>query len=356
MVISELYNIVFQLLCADGVEVRHRMGDRQTLISLPSNLLAVLSAGASDLLTPLTYATRHGITPTAAAASAGMAESADRGAADAPDAAGDAAGEADEAEQPVSKLTKWRQRGVGFKKAADHFERSPVFEIECARLSFSLANAASVPQICKTVARIVCPEKDLSNLKFPNKELIRQHVIRLDMIHCLWNRLLIRRPDKRTVRFLSPDSSPQNNYEYLCIAEERMTRPCPVVVDVGAPGFNGLGGFEWERRNLPVQTFGRGEGSVATKVARTAHAAILECGQDMLWTFRQSIKGFVADQGAERNMAKAPFGDRQAVSTVINDLKHRRLHLSDERARDILFFPYSMDHNDLMHIFFNALE
>ena len=120
--------------------------------------------------------------------------------------------------------------------------------------------------------------------------------------------------------------------------------------------FNPFGGFVWHRRSMPITTLGRGQGSVAVKLQRLAWSATLESGECNLEAWRQQTKGFLSDQGTEKGIRQAPFGPKQEIDGVLEDIKQNRLSRSDERARKITFLPYALQQPGYLHVYFNALE
>jgi hypothetical protein len=104
-------------------------------------------------------------------------------------------------------------------------------------------------------------------------------MVKMDMLHMLYQRHVLMNWTGTVSRFLMPDSSPQSNYDYLAVIEERLWRPSPYK---HAQPFDPFKGFRWERRAMPYMTIGRGEGSLATKLDRMVHTICLEAGQNNL--------------------------------------------------------------------------
>ena len=72
----------------------------------------------------------------------------------------------------------------------------------------------------------------------PSKSHVRTILVKLDCLHSLSRRVFAKlgQPDRRTVRFLSADSSPQANYDYVLVTEELMTRSSVLGVPVDSSG------------------------------------------------------------------------------------------------------------------------
>ena len=170
------------------------------------------------------------------------------------------------------------------------------------------------------------------------------------MLVMLADRRIFTKP-VRVARYLAPDSSPPGKYDYLNCVEELMIRSSPIKID---EPFNPFGGFEWQRRKLPVMPIGRGEGSTANKLHLLTHLALLEAGKGNLFTWRMSTKGFVSDQGTERHLPHAPFGSQEEVADSIARLKAGTLHLQD--AKRSSFLPFALQNFGIWHVVFNALQ
>ena len=96
---------------------------------------------------------------------------------------------ADAANEPAqSALERWRGRGAGWRNEPGYNARTVVFEVEATRLGLMLQSMRELPVVCRHAARMLCPEKDMSGIKYPNKEQLRLFLIRLDMINMLWQR------------------------------------------------------------------------------------------------------------------------------------------------------------------------
>jgi hypothetical protein len=181
------------------------------LFQAPLKVAGALVSGAQRLATPEVFALRHGLKPDEAPPSAPPA--------------------------PPMTLDDWRNRPSGWRDKPEYAHRTPVFEIECARIAYLTDATDDVSKVCRHAARVIAPETDISSWVFPNKEMIREFVIKLDLLHMLYQRLLYTMPDIRIARFLSPDSSPQGNRDYLNIKEELMIRVLSslhTMVQVGA--------------------------------------------------------------------------------------------------------------------------
>ena len=96
---------------------------------------------------------------------------------------------ADAANEPEqSALERWRRRGAGWRDDPGYHARTVLFEVEATRLGFILQSMRELPVVCRHVARMLCPDKDMSGIKYPNHEQLRVFLIRLDMLNMLWQR------------------------------------------------------------------------------------------------------------------------------------------------------------------------
>ena len=237
-------------------------------------------------------------------------------------------------------------------RAGRHERRAPPqqFEICCVAAAMECSTCNGIGHVVKHVIRMFSPDTDLTNMAYPDKEQIRRWIIRLDMLVMLAARRIFTKP-VRVARYLAPDSSPQGKYDYLNCVEELMIRSSPIKID---EPFNPFGGFEWQRRLLPVMPIGRGEGSTAGKLHLLTHMALLEAGEGNLSTWRMSTKGFVSDQGTERHLPHALFGSQEEVADSIARLKAGTLHLQD--AKRSSFLPFALQNFGIWHVVFNALQ
>ena len=322
---------------AGGGNVHCRSGQQSiALLRVPQAVAQVLLEDAAWLVTPASYAIHCQV-------------DLQPGDADVED---DAEDEACLRPQQMS-LEAWRSRGAGWKEVMGREHISPAFEIECARLAMRLNCLDDVDSVCRLAARILCPEKDISKLVFPSAETVRLSIIKIDMMHMLFTRRLFTQP-VRVARYIMPDSSPQGKYDYFCCKEEVMIRPANASVE--RENFSPWGGFEWQRRSMVPTTIGRGEGNVATKLSRIAHSAVLEAGEKHLYDWRIQTKGFLSDQGTERGIRAAPFGDKDEISEVMSAVKEHRLPSFDPRAVKVVFLMFALQQSGLMHVYYNALE
>ena len=240
-----------------------------------------MRSGSASMTTPQVYAARYAVEMEAAGpeADAAMEDGALELLLEVDGAAGEeaAAPEAEaaaEAAGPGGALSHWYSRGRGWRERLGRDSWTPLFLVECARLALFLQNCADLRKVCRNVARIVCPEKDLGNMEFPGTALTRDHIVKLDLLYMLSRRKLFEDSGTRRCRGLNPDSSPQLGFEFLCCVEELMERDLPISIP--QEGFSPWAGSKWTRRALPTTTVARGRTGVATKVDRISHAATLE--------------------------------------------------------------------------------
>ena len=128
------------------------------------------------------------------------------------------------------------------------------------------------------------------------------------------------------------------------------------TTDIDLATFKPLEGFIWIRQSLPLQTIARGEGNTATKLARIAHAGLLQSGTDHMWQWRCQTRHFLSDQGAELGIPVCPFGSRGEIHHVLNALRTGNLEIFSEDTRNIVFLPNALTQRGLLHVGFNALQ
>ncbi|CAE7228769.1 unnamed protein product [Symbiodinium sp. CCMP2592] len=174
--------------------------------------------------------------------------------------------------------------------------RRPMTEILMGKLCYSLSSTAAVAEVVQTVLRMMDVLAENTNQEDvnPSKSHVRTILVKLDCLHSLSRRVFAKpnQPDRRTVRFLSADSSPQKNYDYFLVTEELMTRDSVHRVPVDASGqVDPWRGFAVERRTMVVTTIARGESSAALKTMRVLHIICLE-------NTAEAVRGLARDTGA----------------------------------------------------------
>eukprot|EP00959_Pyramimonas_sp_CCMP1952_P231286 4834460-Pyramimonas_sp.AAC.1 len=159
---------------------------------------------------------------------------------------------------------------------------------------------------------------------------------------------------QRISRYISPDSSPQANFDYFCTTEELLIMQTPFVID---DNFNALKCFEHKMRSLPCMTLARGESSAAMKVSRLAHSILLECGDERLWQYRCEVKGFLSDQGSsEKKIKNFPFGKQDEINDILDAMRAGTLEVYAQRAAQTAMFWNALSVPGMLHIIFNALQ
>jgi hypothetical protein len=238
----------------------------------------------------------------------------------------------------------------------DYALRTPTFEIECVQLAWHLNNISDIESVCVRAARIMMPDLDTTVFPFLKFEAVRESIVKLDLMHMLPRRVFCKPldPRYRTMRQICPDSSPQGNYDYLCMIEELMRRPLPLDISID---MDPLAGFMWELRSTPLQTIGKKHSSVAAKLNRVIASVTMENGPENMTGWRLEVKGFLPDQGSgERGIPKAPYGSPDDVMDVLRDIKHFGLTLDSDRVQNMTFLMNSLDQPGALHLFGNATE
>ncbi|CAE6940604.1 unnamed protein product [Symbiodinium sp. CCMP2592] len=242
--------------------------------------------------------------------------------------------------------------------------RRPMTEILMGKLCYSLSSTAAVAEVVQTVLRMMDVLAENTNQEDvnPSKSHVRTILVKLDCLHSLSRRVFAKpnQPDRRTVRFLSADSSPQKNYDYFLVTEELMTRDSVHRVPVDASGqVDPWRGFAVERRTMVVTTIARGESSAALKTMRVLHIICLENTAVALPQYRGEVRGFLSDQGTERLICKYPLDTaanvREAVRGFARDTGAAAA-AAHERVRALPFFPEALEIPGSLHVVFNTLE
>ncbi|CAE7717340.1 unnamed protein product [Symbiodinium sp. CCMP2592] len=104
--------------------------------------------------------------------------------------------------------------------------RPAMQEILLGKLAYKLSLTVGIQDVVRTVLRMLVPDSLglADNMKVSHGH-VRNILLKLDALHSLFRRFLAPPgggADKslRIVRYISPDSSPQANYDYFCATEE----------------------------------------------------------------------------------------------------------------------------------------
>ena len=240
--------------------------------------------------------------------------------------------------------------------------RHPMTEILMGKLCYSLSSTADVAEVVQTVLRMMDVVAENTNQEDvnPSKSHVRTILVKLDCLHSLSRRVFAKpgQPDRRTVRFLSADSSPQANYDYFLVTEELMTRSSVLGVPVDSSGeVDPWAGFTVERRTMVVTTIARGESSAALKTMRVLRIVCLENTAAALPQYRDEVRGFLSDQGTERLICKYPLDTAAKVKEAVRGLaRDTGAAATHERVRALPFFPKALEIPGSLHVVFNTLE
>ena len=193
--------------------------------------------------------------------------------------------------------------------------REPMQDILCALLGFYLQNSRELPQVLSLAQRFLCPGLFTPELAVPGKDVLRNIMIKLDLLHSLSRRHFACAGDDSQPfvlsRYLSADSSPQAHQDYFCITEDILRRPRQQLCGMGmaTADFDVFNNFEFESRSMPCTTFGRKGVTAAVKAARMVHVCCLEYGWRHMDAFRAEVQGFLSDQAVESSIWLFPIRD-----------------------------------------------
>ena len=196
----------------------------------------------------------------------------------------------------------------------------PITHIMMAKLSYTMSSTKGVKDVARTVLRMLVPDQMHLADELPvSHSHIRKCLLKLDALLCLYRR--VKAPAGGNLlqirRCISPDSSPQANYDYFCATEELLIREA-LPERYPDEDFNPWGGFQHVRRSMLCTTIARGEGSTASKAAKMIHMINVENGGDNLQAYRAEVRGFLSDQGTERGIARNfPSGACGAIHSTV---------------------------------------
>ena len=221
----------------------------------------------------------------------------------------------------------------------------------------SLADIGSIVQLVGDMLLPALSLNVLQDIRVPNQNVVSFFMTKLDLLHTLSRRLFSRagNPEIRRARYLASDSSPQGGYDYFAITEEIISRPKdPQAWALLSENFNPFGGFEWERRTMPLTTLARGHGNSSMKFSRMLHAIIQEQGTEGIPAYRKEVLGYLSDQGTERHLFSYPFCERRTLHGLAKGLLDGNTSLAD--VAEVPCFYNALGCPGALHIVFNALE
>ena len=145
--------------------------------------------------------------------------------------------------------------------------KPPMQEIMLGKLAYKLSSTLYIQDAVRTVLRMLVTDKlSLADNLNVSPAHVRTILLKLDALRSL-SRRFVAPPGGllRIARYISPDSSPQANYDYFCATEELLlyrSNELPRDADGNVTAFQG---FEHQRRSMLCTTIARGEGSTAAK-------------------------------------------------------------------------------------------
>ncbi|CAE6935987.1 unnamed protein product [Symbiodinium sp. CCMP2592] len=239
--------------------------------------------------------------------------------------------------------------------------RPAMQEILLGKLAYKLSSTVGIQDVLRTVLRMLVPDSlgPADNMNV-SRGHVRNILLKLDALHSLSRRFLAPPgggADKslRIVRYISPDSSPQANYDYFCATEELLlyrSDELPRDADGNVAPFKG---FEHQRRSMLCTTIARGQGSTASKASKMVHMIAVESGASLFETYRSEVRGFLSDQGTERGIASFPVRSCSEVQSIVGT-QALASEAIQEDFRGLPLFHSALHIPGTLHIVFNALE
>ena len=325
-------------------------------LKVPQGILDYLLAGQPELVLPKSLAVQFGY---ALAQDLQDSEPGQEVAESSPAPASSAAGVN---MTPGSELalewdTEINSRGIVIRRAA---------LTDMGKLAYSLQATDQIKDVVATVLRMTGAIPANNDSMDPSKARVRCILLKLDCLHSLSRRIFCKAGRAGVCRYLSADSSPQANYDYLVCAEEILTHhEEDSITGYRVPlkddgSINPWGGFVVEKRSLVVGTIARGESSAAAKMKRVLHMICLEYGVSDLDKYRYEVRGVLTDQGTERLICKHPLDTadnvKRAMRSLDPDFVVAGSAAARNAARGIPFFPVSLELPGALHVIFNTLE
>lgn len=242
--------------------------------------------------------------------------------------------------------------------------KSPMQELMLGKLAYRLSSTVGIQDVIRTVLRMLVPDSlDLADSMNVSHKHVRVILLKLDALHSL-SRRFVAPPGGRTrnatgllriARYISPDSSPQANYDYFCATEELLLYRSDELPRDDHGNVAPFKGFEHQRRSMLCTTIARGEGNTAAKASKMVHMIAVESGQSLFEEYRSEVRGFLSDQGTERGIASFPVRSCSDVRSIVGaQALQSEAVLQEFRGLPLLHSALQIP--GTLHIVFNALE
>ena len=265
---------------------------------------------------------------------------------------------------PAAVANEAHERGAGVESSSSsesmETRKSPMQEIMLGKLAYKLSSTVAIQDAIRTVLRMLVPDKlSLADNMNVSPAHVRTILLKLDALHSLSRRFVAPPGGSsrwlRIARYISPDSSPQANYDYFCATEELLLYPSNELPRDEHGNLSPFTGFDHQRRSMLCTTIARGEGSAAAKASKMVHMIAVECGQSNLEKYRSEVRGFLSDQGTERGIASFPFRSCSDVRSIVGG-QALESEAVQEEFRGLPLFHSALHMPGTLHIMFNALE
>ncbi|CAE7279036.1 unnamed protein product [Symbiodinium sp. CCMP2456] len=234
-------------------------------------------------------------------------------------------------------------------------------EIMLGKLAYRLSSTVGIQDVIRTVLRMLVPDSlDLADGMNVSHKHVRVILLKLDALHSL-SRRFVAPPGGRTngllriARYISPDSSPQANYDYFCATEEVLLYRSDELPRDDHGNVAPFKGFEHQRRSMLCTTIARGEGNTAAKASKMVHMIAVESGQALFEEYRSEVRGFLSDQGTERGIASFPVRSCSDVRSIVG-AQALQSEAVQEEFRGLPLLHSALQIPGTLHIVFNALE
>ena len=196
-------------------------------------------------------------------------------------------------------------------------------------------------------------------VKLPGKSSAYRYAVHVDWLSMLYQRHLFTAANERDAYYVSQfgaDASPQGPFEYLNTIEERFVFQDNAASIAKACSDHGVAHvLVWERRTLAPHVLGWGNTWAAVKFVKFAQVLQYETPPELQLQRRESVCGFLADQGTDILTGDFPHCDEN-IEVLMAGLRSGELDWSQEAARRGYYLPNSVTVPEHLHINFNALQ
>ena len=261
---------------------------------------------------------------------------------------------------------------VGSSRRAPRDKFPIMAKLKIAEMMYALKSPDNLETIVELALGLVLPpdqyyemKEKIRNktIKLPTRSTVYLIVVKLDWLNMLYQRVLFSRTCDETdsdrewfSSQLGGDSSPQRTFNYMNQVEERaIFRGTPDDIANLAREVGPLKCFTLVRRTMPLQILGLGNSGTVGKFYNFAKSLMYEAGAELLPQRRDTVSGWLADQGTDIKLGDVANPQGSTVD-IMRALNAGHIEWGSPGTKDGFFFPNSITIAEGLHAIFGALE